>query len=75
VASLEGSQDIYENKSKGMLANAFIKSSKNTNPSSILEDTQDYLNSVVSNFFTNVDFKSETLYLFSKNFIKSLLLK
>ena len=62
VSSLEETQEIYENKSKGMLANAFIKSSENTNPSSILEDTQEYLNSVVGNFFTNVDFKSETLY-------------
>jgi len=43
-------------------ANAFIKSSKNQNPSSILDNTQDYLNSVVGNFFTNVDFKSTELY-------------
>jgi len=62
VAALEDVQDIYESKSKGMLANAFIKSSKNENASSIAENTQDYLNSVVGNFFTNVDFKSDELY-------------
>jgi len=55
-------QSIFENKSKGMLANEFIKSSKNSHPSTAVENTQEYLNSVVGSFFDNVDFKSKTLY-------------
>ncbi|TYP99569.1 thiol-disulfide isomerase/thioredoxin [Tenacibaculum adriaticum] len=62
LSSLEDLQEIYEGKSKGMLAYHFIKSSKTEYPSSILENTQDYLNFVVDNFFTNVDFKSPELY-------------
>lgn len=62
IEEIENVQDIYESKSKGMLANAFIQSSKSQNASSILDDTQEYLNSVVGNFFSNVDFKSPELY-------------
>lgn len=61
VSALEDTQEIYEKKSKGMLAYHFIKASANKNPSSILEDTQKYLNSVVENFFENVDFGSKEL--------------
>ena len=62
TAALEDVQDIYETKSKGMLANAFIKSSKSGSSSEIAENAQDYLNAVVGNFFTNVDFNSNDLY-------------
>lgn len=55
-------QKLYESKSKGMLANHFVKASKNTNPETAKENTQDYLNSVVDNFFKNVNFKSKELY-------------
>lgn len=62
LSELKDIQEIYEGKSTGMLANAFIKSSKNQNASSISENTQKYLNSVVGNFFVNVDFNSDELY-------------
>jgi thiol-disulfide isomerase/thioredoxin len=62
LKSLEDVQEIYEGKSKGMLAYHFIKASKNENPSSVLDNTQDYMNSVVSNFFTNIDFDNKELY-------------
>lgn len=55
-------QDVYEGKSKGMLAYHFIKSSKNENPSSPIQSTKEYLNSVVGNFFENVDFNNKALY-------------
>ena len=55
-------QEYYESKSKGMLAHNFIKASKTENPSSALDNTQDYLNSVVGNFFEHVDFKSDALF-------------
>lgn len=62
ITALQDVQEIYEGKSKGMLAHTFIKSSKNKNASVIIEDTQDYLNAVVGNFFSNVDFNSKELY-------------
>jgi len=62
LAKLKDVQEIYEGKSKGMLANPFIMSSKNTNPAYLLGDTQEYMNSVVGNFFSNVNFKDEDLY-------------
>ena len=55
-------QEIYEGKSKGMLVNHFIKASKNDNPSSVVETTDEYLAAVVNNFFKNVDFESKELY-------------
>ncbi|AUC16257.1 hypothetical protein BTO06_14285 [Tenacibaculum sp. SZ-18] len=55
-------QEIYEGKSEGMLVNTFIEASKPTNSSSIFDDTQEYLDYVVSNFFKNVDFSNSKLY-------------
>ncbi|MFD0993804.1 TlpA family protein disulfide reductase [Tenacibaculum geojense] len=71
VEAVEDMQDIYEGKSKGMLANHFIKSSKSSNPDSPLDDTQEYLNSVVDNFFKNIDFSDEKLY-YSSFFIDKI---
>ena len=59
---LEEVQEIYENKSEGMLVNNFIKASQRYNPSSPFDDMQEYLTSTVDNFFKNIDFKSEALY-------------
>ncbi|CAA0173874.1 TlpA family protein disulfide reductase [Tenacibaculum maritimum] len=59
---LEDVQDIYENKSEGMLVSHFIKASKRYNTSNPTEDIQDYLNSIGKNFFNNIDFKSNELY-------------
>ncbi len=55
-------QEIYEGKSEGMLVNTFIEASKPTNSSSIFDDTQEYLDHVVGNFFKNVDFSDSKLY-------------
>lgn len=62
INATEYVQEYYESKSKGMLANNFIKASKTENPSSALDNTDDYLNSVVGNFFEHVDFKNNALY-------------
>lgn len=55
-------QEIYETKSKGMLANHFIKASKNINSKNIKENYQDYLDFLTDNYFNNVNFKSKELY-------------
>lgn len=55
-------QEIYEGKSDGMLMNTFIKGNKPTNPSSIFDETQEYLEHVVESFFENVDFSNKQLY-------------
>ncbi|MDY0781204.1 TlpA disulfide reductase family protein [Tenacibaculum sp. IB213877] len=62
VESVENVQEIFEGKSKGMLAYNFIKSSKSFNPDNVLDDTKEYLNSVINNYFTNIDFKNQQLY-------------
>lgn len=61
LKELEKTQEIYEKKSQGMLANHFIKASKTTNNSSPLNNVQDYLNSVVGNYFNNIDFSNPVL--------------
>lgn len=58
----EDIQEIYEGKSEGMLVNTYIKASKPTNSSSIFDDTQEYLDHVIENFFENVDFSNKKLY-------------
>ncbi|WP_299617787.1 TlpA disulfide reductase family protein [uncultured Tenacibaculum sp.] len=55
-------QEIYEGKSEGMLVNTFIKASEATNSDDIFDDTQEYLDYVLDNFFKNVDFSDKTLY-------------
>lgn len=62
LKKLKEVQEIYENKSKGMLVHNFIKASKNYNSSEIKEDLQDYLNGSVENFFNNIDFNDDKLY-------------
>ena len=59
---LEEVQEIYENKSEGMLVNKFIKASQRYNPSSPLSNMQEYLTSTVKNFFKNINFESDALY-------------
>lgn len=55
-------QEVYEGKSEGMLVNAFIKASEPANSSSIFDDTQEYLEHIVGNFFKNVNLSDKTLY-------------
>lgn len=55
-------QGIYEDKTKGMLANHFVKASKNYNSPVIIEDSKDYLEGLSTNFFKNIDFTSKELY-------------
>lgn len=59
---LENVQDIYENKSEGMLVNNFIKASQRYNASSPISNMEDYLTSTADNFFKYIDFKSDALY-------------
>ncbi len=62
VNAQEDMQDIYEGKSEGMLVNTFIKASKAPNASSAFDNTQEYLEHVISSFFKNVDFSDKVLY-------------
>lgn len=62
VKKLEDIQEIYENKSEGMLVNNFIKASQRYNPSNPIDNMDEYLSSTVNNFFKNIDFKSDALY-------------
>ncbi len=55
-------QEIYEVKSERMLINTFIKASKATNSYVIFEDTKEYSNYVMNNFFNNVDFSNKVLF-------------
>ncbi len=62
LKELEDVQEVYENKSEGMLVNHFIKASQRYNPSSPVDEMQEYLSSTVDNFFEYIDFKSDVLY-------------
>ena len=62
VKELEDVQEMYENKSEGMLANHFIKAFLRYNPSSPVETMDEYLSTTQDNFFKYIDFKSEALY-------------
>ena len=62
IDGLEDVQGIYENKSKGMLAYNFIKSSKKSHPSSPFENVQDYANSAIGGYLDNIDFKNKELF-------------
>lgn len=61
LKELNSTQKIYEKKSKGMIVNSFIKSSKTSNPDKPFDNVKDYLNSVVGNFFNNVSFEDTNL--------------
>ncbi|MGB1042883.1 MAG: TlpA family protein disulfide reductase [Tenacibaculum sp.] len=62
LKALKDVQEIYENKSEGMLVNHFIKASQRYNPSSPIDNMQEYLTSTVNNFFKNIDFESDALF-------------
>ena len=62
IKELEDVQEIYQNKSEGMLAHHFIKASQRYNSPSVFESMDDYLNFTVGNFFKFVDFNNEHLY-------------
>ncbi|WP_348703635.1 TlpA disulfide reductase family protein [Tenacibaculum sp. 190524A02b] len=60
--NLEDLQELYENKSEGMLTHEFIKASQRYNPSSIIDNMPDYMSSTMDNFFKFVNFDNKTLY-------------
>ncbi len=62
VKKLEDIQEIYENKSEGMLVHNFIKASQRYNPSSPMDNMDEYLSSTVHHFFKYIDFKNDALY-------------
>ncbi|GFD78577.1 AhpC/TSA family protein [Tenacibaculum sp. Mcav3-52] len=62
LKELEDVQEMYENKSEGMLVNSFIKASRRYNSSNPHDNVQDYLSATSENFFEYVDFKSDKLY-------------
>ncbi|MDO6744237.1 TlpA disulfide reductase family protein [Tenacibaculum soleae] len=62
IKELEDVQDMYENKSEGMLVNHFIKATQRYNPSSPIDNMEDYMASTIDNFFKYIDFDSDALY-------------
>lgn len=62
VDKIEEVQEIYENKSEGMLVHSFIKASQRYNPSSPIDSMNEYLSSTVDNFFKYIDFEDDALY-------------
>lgn len=62
VKQLEDVQEAYENKSEGMLVHHFIKASQRYNPSSPVDNMEEYLTTVGDNFFRYIDFKSDALF-------------
>ena len=54
--------DIYDKKSKGMLANHFIKAMQRDNAKEIASDAQNYFSQIADNFFNHIDFDSKELY-------------
>ncbi|MDO6812628.1 TlpA disulfide reductase family protein [Tenacibaculum soleae] len=62
IKELEDVQDMYENKSEGMLVNHFIKATQRYNPSSPIDNMEDYMESTIDNFFKYIDFDSDVLY-------------
>lgn len=62
LKELEDVQDMYENKSEGMLVNHFIKATQRYNPSSPIDNMEDYRTSTIDNFFKYIDFNSDPLY-------------
>ncbi|WBX73511.1 DUF4369 domain-containing protein [Tenacibaculum pacificus] len=62
VKKLQDVQNIYENKSDGMLVNNFIEASQRYNPSSPIDNMDEYLSSTVNHFFKYINFKNDALY-------------
>jgi len=58
----KGLQEMYEDLSKGKLANNFIKAERNFVADSIFESPQEYLNSIKNHYFDYIDFSDEALY-------------
>ncbi len=62
LARVNDVQQIYLNKSKGMMVNHFIKATLRKNAPTIILSMQDYLTSIVKNFFLNMNFNDSVLY-------------
>lgn len=62
VKKLKGLYKIYDDKSKGMLANHYINSGRRHIADAVVEDRQDYYNSILKNFFNHTNFDSEELF-------------
>ncbi|MET2986629.1 TlpA family protein disulfide reductase [Aureibaculum conchae] len=58
---LSNIQQQFEEKSKGKLANHFIKASSRFNAEKPIEKPADYLKSTKTHFFDTIDFNNETL--------------
>ena len=55
-------QKLYIKKSKGKLVGNFIKATNRYNSPVIAKSSQEYLNSVITHFFDNIDFNNKALY-------------
>ena len=61
LTKLQNNQDQFEKKSKGLLANHFIKASAQNNASIPFKNPQDYLITVKSHFFDAIAFQDTVL--------------
>ena len=62
LVRLKRVQTEYLNKSKGTLANSFIKATNRYNLPEISPSARTYYNAIVSHFFDNIDFNNKDLY-------------
>ena len=62
VKDRNGLQKMYEELSKGRLANNFIKADRKFVSDSIFDSPQEYLNSIKAHYFDFIDFSDEALY-------------
>ncbi|MCH3881598.1 MULTISPECIES: TlpA family protein disulfide reductase [Tenacibaculum] len=62
VKKLQDVYTIYDDRSKGLLANHFIKALKRDVDPKPVASPQEYFSSIVDNYFNNIDFSSKELY-------------
>jgi len=62
LKKLSNVQDIYLEKSKGMMANHYIKATFRKNSPEIILSAKKYLSFIKKNFFANIDFSNKKLY-------------
>ena len=60
-AEINAFQNYFEQETKGMLVNNFIKAYKKTNPELPLQSKLDYYLYLRKNYLNNIDFQNETL--------------
>ncbi len=61
LINLKSTEDLFNKKSDGKLANHFIKANKRFYENNLIKDTEKYLNTLKSHYYDNIDFDDEVL--------------